>query len=140
MGATDIVDASRDDPVAAVRELTGGHGVDYVIDVVGTPTTMAQALAMLDAKGTAVLVGVPPAGASLDLALQDFFLSGGTLKACLGGDSTPALDFQLLAQWVRQGELNLADLITRTIRIDDIEPAFEAMEHGEVLRSVIVFD
>jgi S-(hydroxymethyl)mycothiol dehydrogenase len=139
LGATDTVDAGGVDAVAAVRELTDGNGVDYVFDVVGAPATLAQAMAMLDAKGTVVLVGVPPPTSNLEIDLQRFFLSGGTLKACLGGDSTPAHDFALLAQWVRQGELNLADLITRTIPIDDIEPAFAAMEAGEVLRSVIMF-
>jgi Zn-dependent alcohol dehydrogenase len=59
-GATDTVDASAVDAVAAVRELTEGDGVDFAFEATGIPEVVSQAVAILDYAGTAVAIGVPP--------------------------------------------------------------------------------
>ena len=67
-GATDVVDASAVDAVAAVRELTGGDGVDFAFEATGVPGGRRQAVAMLDYAGVAVAIGVPPIPAEVTLA------------------------------------------------------------------------
>jgi S-(hydroxymethyl)mycothiol dehydrogenase len=137
LGATDVVDASAGDPVAAVRELTGGRGVSVAFEAVGLPITLRQSIAVLDYRGTVVMVGFPSPLATLELELQPYFFTGANLRVSLGGDGIPARDYPLLAEWYARGELDLDRLVTRRVGLDDVEAAFAAMEAGETLRSVI---
>ena len=57
-----------------------------------------------------------------------------------GGDCLPSRDFPLLCDMYLKGELKLDEVVTRRIGLGDVEAAFEAMHHGEVLRSVIVLE
>ena len=66
LGATDAVNATDTDPVAAIRELTGGRGVDHAFEAVGLPMLVTQAVQSLAIRGTATVVGVLPAGASIE--------------------------------------------------------------------------
>src|SRR5690606_40518210 len=70
MGATHTINSRSTDPVEAIRELTGGHGADVVIDAVGTPTTYEQAFYARDLAGTVVLVGVPNPSMRIELPLR----------------------------------------------------------------------
>ncbi len=139
-GATHTVDARQEDPIKRIKELTGGNGVNYSFEAVGRPETIRQALFCRDLAGTCVLIGVPGPGPTLDLSLQDFFDLGGSFRVSWYGDCLPSRDFPLLANWYQQGQLNLDKVVTRTIGLDETEEAFEAMDRGETLRSVITFD
>ena len=139
MGATDTVNSTRTDPVEAIRELTGGFGADVVIDAVGRPETWKQAFYARDLAGTLVLVGVPtPDMVVPDLPLIDVFGRGGSLKSSWYGDCLPSRDFPILVDLYQQGRLDLDAFVTEKIGLDDVEPAFERMHHGDVLRSVVV--
>jgi S-(hydroxymethyl)mycothiol dehydrogenase len=140
LGATDVVNASRDDPVVAIRELTGGVGVDASFEAIGLPRTLEQAVWSLGYKGVAVLIGFPAPGATLNLDLQRFFFGGSTVRVSLNGDAVPARDMPLLAAWYTRGELDLDHLVSRRIDLAGVQDAFAAMEAGDALRSVIVFD
>lgn len=137
-GATHTVDARQGDPVAAIKALTGGHGVNYSFEAVGRPETLEQALYCRDLAGTCVLIGVPGPGPELTLQLQRFFDLGGSFRVSWYGDCLPTRDFPLLANWYRQGSLKLDEVVTRTIGLHETEAAFAAMERGETLRSVIM--
>ncbi len=136
-GATDVVNASKVDPVEAIKELTGGNGVDYAFEAVGTPQTLLQALWSRDLAGTCTLIGVPDPTMKIEVPMMQFFGLGGALRVSWYGDCLPSRDFPLLANWYQQGELDLDRMVTRVINLEDTEAAFEAMEHGETLRSVI---
>ncbi|WP_326672478.1 S-(hydroxymethyl)mycothiol dehydrogenase [Streptomyces canus] len=138
-GATHTVNARDTDPVTAIRELTGGHGADVVIDAVGRPETYKQAFHARDLAGTVVLVGVPTPDMKLELPLLDVFGRGGALKSSWYGDCLPSRDFPMLIDLYRQGRLDLDAFVTETITLDEVEKAFEKMHSGEVLRSVVVF-
>ena len=84
------------------------------------------------------MIGVPGPGPTLELPLQQFFDLGGNLRVSWYGDCLPTRDFPLLADWYQQGQLDLDEVVTRTITLDEAEEAFDAMERGETLRSVIV--
>jgi len=136
-GATHTVNARDGDPVAQIKELTDGFGVDYAFEAVGSPKVLSQALESRDLAGVAVLIGVPGADAQIEFPAQKFFGMGGSLRVSWYGDCLPTRDFPLLAQMYLRGELLLDELITRKIALDEVQSAFESMERGETLRSVI---
>src|SRR6202035_3666673 len=88
-GATDVINSRSADPVARIRELTGGFGADVVIEAIGRPQTYEQAFYARDLAGTVVLVGVPTPDMRLDLPLLDVFGRGGALKSSWYGDCLP---------------------------------------------------
>jgi S-(hydroxymethyl)mycothiol dehydrogenase len=138
-GATHIVDASQVDPVEAIRALTGGFGTDVCVEAVGHPEVLRQAFFARDLAGTVVQVGVPNPEMTLpDLPMIDFFGRGGALKPSWYGDCLPARDFPMLTDLYLQGRFDLGRFVTETIPLDGVEEAFDRMERGEVLRSVVV--
>jgi S-(hydroxymethyl)mycothiol dehydrogenase len=137
-GATDAVNASTEDPVEAVRALTGGNGADVCIEAVGNPAVMAQAFYARDLAGTLVQVGVPTPDMRIDLPMIEFFGRGGRLRPSWYGDCLPSRDFPVLVDLYLQGRLDLDRFVSETIGLGDVEEAFHRMERGEVLRSVVV--
>ncbi|GAA2460258.1 S-(hydroxymethyl)mycothiol dehydrogenase [Actinomadura vinacea] len=140
LGATHTINSSGTDPVAAIRELTGGFGADVVIDAVGRPETYEQAFFARDLAGTVVLVGVPTPEMKLELPFLEVFGRGGALKSSWYGDCLPSRDFPMLIDLYRQGRLDLDAFVSETIALNDVEAAFTKMHHGDVLRSVVVFE
>jgi S-(hydroxymethyl)mycothiol dehydrogenase len=137
-GATDVVNGSSEDVVAAVRVLTDGNGADVCIEAVGSPKAMEQAFYARDLACTLVQVGVPMPDMRIDLPMIDFFGRGGQLKPSWYGDCLPSRDFPMLVDLYLQGRLDLDRFVTETIGLGDVEEAFHRMERGEVLRSVVV--
>ncbi|MFD6400240.1 S-(hydroxymethyl)mycothiol dehydrogenase [Nocardia sp. NPDC060249] len=138
-GATHTIDATSEDVVERIKELTDGFGADVVIDAVGRPQTWQQAFYGRDLAGTVVLVGVPTPDMTLEMPLIDFFSHGGALKSSWYGDCLPERDFPMLVDLYRQGRLPLDRFVTERIGIDGVEQAFAAMAEGRVLRSVVVW-
>ncbi len=144
-GATDVVDASVGDPVAAVHELTGG-GVDIAFEAVGRPECVSQAIAMLAYAGTAVAIGVPPVPSEVTIDWNGSPTSAYPHKSSLlisdGGDPLPAEDFPQMAQWYLDGRLDLDAMVTRELGFtdEDLAESFRAMLAGEVIRSVVILD
>lgn len=139
LGATHTVNGGAEDVVKAIQELTGGNGADVVIEAVGRPETYRQAFYARDLAGTVVLVGVPTPEMRLELPLLDVFGRGGALKSSWYGDCLPERDFPLLIDLYLQGRLDLDAFVSERIALDGVEAAFERMERGEVLRSVVEF-
>jgi S-(hydroxymethyl)mycothiol dehydrogenase len=137
-GATHTVDASTDEPVEAIKGLTGGYGADVCIEAVGDPKVMEQAFLARDLAGTLVQVGVPTPDMRIDLPMIEFFGRGGALKPSWYGDCLPSRDFPMLVDLYLDGRLDLDRFVSETIAIGDIEAAFARMQRGEVLRSVVV--
>jgi S-(hydroxymethyl)mycothiol dehydrogenase len=137
-GATDVVNASSEDVVERVRQLTGGNGADVCIEAVGNPKVMEQAFYARDLAGTLVQVGVPTPEMRIDLPMIEFFGRGGRLKPSWYGDCLPSRDFPMLISLYLQGRLDLDRFVSETIGLGDVEEAFHRMERGEVLRSVVV--
>jgi S-(hydroxymethyl)mycothiol dehydrogenase len=136
-GASHVVNSRETDPVAAIRELTGGNGADVVIEAIGRPETYQQAFYARDLAGVVVLVGVPTPDMRLDLPLPDVFGRGGALKSSWYGDCLPERDFPQLTGLFLAGRLPLDKFVSETIGLGDVEAAFAKMERGEVLRSVV---
>ncbi|MCC9145585.1 MULTISPECIES: S-(hydroxymethyl)mycothiol dehydrogenase [unclassified Arthrobacter] len=136
-GATHGINSKDEDPVEAIRALTGGFGADVVIDAVGRPETYKQAFYARDLAGRVVLVGVPDPEMKIELPLADVFGRGGSLKSSWYGDCLPSRDFPMLVEQYRLGRLDLDAFVTERIGLGDIEEAFTKMHDGKVLRSVV---
>jgi S-(hydroxymethyl)mycothiol dehydrogenase len=136
-GATHTVNPKDGDAVAAIKEITGGNGVDASFEAVGRPETLETAIMCRDLAGTCVVIGVADQQAKLELPIAKFFDIGGSLRVSWYGDCLPTRDFPLLAAWYEQGQLDLDRVVTKVITLEESEEAFHAMERGETLRSVI---
>ncbi len=137
LGATDQVDASADDPVTAVRDLVP-DGVDYAFDAIGLTSTTAQALAMLGLGGAAVLVGLPPDGATvsfepLALAEADQRILGSNY-----GSVRPAVDIPALVDRFMDGDLALRELVSARLPLESASAALDDLESGRVLRTLLI--
>ena len=137
LGATHLVNASKDDPVRKVREITGG-GADYSFEVVGIPELVTQAFDAVAPGGTAVMVGMPPIGAPLTINSMGLFM-GKALRGAYYGSARVRVDMPALVDLYMAGKLKLDELITRTYSLEGANDAFEAMKKGEVARGVIKF-
>ena len=138
-GATHTINSTRTDPVQRIKDLTGGNGVNVAIEAVGTPQTYEQAFYSRDHAGTVVLVGVPNPTMKVELPMLEVFGRGGSLKSSWYGDCLPSRDFPMIIDLYLQGRFELDRFVSETISLEDVESAFEKMERGEVLRSVVVF-
>ena len=137
-GATHLVDSSTEDPVERIRSLTDGNGVDVCIEAVGRPEVLQQAFYARDLAGTVVQVGVPTPDMPLpEIPMIDFFGRGGALRPSWYGDCLPNRDFPLLIDLYLQGRFDLDRFVSEVIPLDGVEDAFQKMERGEVLRSVV---
>ena len=112
--------------------------LDFVFDDVGRPETVALALRMLGHAGTLVYIGLPQPGSEAALPLEWSFDRRLRFLVSHGGDHVPAEDFPELAAYAREGRLDLAAMVTKTIALDDVEQAFAEMKAGDVIRSVVV--
>ncbi|HEY1737870.1 MAG TPA: Zn-dependent alcohol dehydrogenase [Acidimicrobiia bacterium] len=136
-GATDYVDSTQGDPVAQVQALTGGRGVDYAFEVIGLPETTLQAYNMASKGGTAVMVGMTRSDAQLTIPTFDLFFNEKTLKGCKYGSAQVRRDFQRFVDLIETGRLDTESMVSRHIKLNEVNDAFRAMENREVVRSVI---
>ncbi len=140
LGATHSVLAGQGrDPVAQVREITGGRGVDYAFEIIGRADTLQQAYDMTRRHGTAVAVGVPAFDATLTVPIGAMVMGEKILKGSLYGSAQVAYDFPRLVRFVETGQLDLHAMVSKTISLDEVNEGFEAMKAGEVIRSVITY-
>ena len=139
LGATDVVNAAENDPVAAVKELTGG-GADYAFECIGTAPTVQQTVAMVGKGGTAVMVGVVPLGVAAEIPMLDVVLQGKKILGSMMGENRFRIDMPRYVDFYLDGRLRLDEMISARVPLESVNDAFEKMKAGEVARSVITFD
>jgi S-(hydroxymethyl)glutathione dehydrogenase/alcohol dehydrogenase len=138
LGATDLVDPGAGDPVEQVKALTGGRGADYAFEVIGLPETVQQAFLSARRGGTVVVVGMPRIESQVTLPGFPLFYEEKKILGCLYGSAQVRRDFARLIGLVETGRLDIGAMVSRRIKVDEVNDAFRAMEAGEVIRSVIV--
>jgi aryl-alcohol dehydrogenase len=136
LGATHAIHAQQTDPVAAIRDLTGG-GPNYSLECVGNPKVFRQAVDVLPRLGVCGLTGVVPPGTEVALDM-DLIMNGRTVRGILGGDAVPDLFIPRLIELNRQGRFPFDKMITY-YPFDQINQAVEDMEHGRVIKPVLRF-
>jgi S-(hydroxymethyl)glutathione dehydrogenase/alcohol dehydrogenase len=139
LGATHVVNSAKDDPVKAVRALTGGAGVDHAFEAVGNTTLVRQAIESLAIRGTATIVGVLPPDAKIEFPWMAIRPECRVQTSRMGSNRF-RVDIPRYLEFYRQGRLLLDEMVTRRGRLGDINEAFRAMKAGEVARTVLVFD
>ena len=137
-GATDVVNAATDDPIRAVRELTGG-GVHYSFEAIGLVKTAQQAFKMVRRGGTATIIGMIPVGDMVEIHGPEF-LGEKKLQGCNMGSNRFRIDMPRFVDFYLQGKLHLDKLIARRIRLEQVNEALEQLKTGEEARNVILFD
>jgi S-(hydroxymethyl)glutathione dehydrogenase/alcohol dehydrogenase len=138
VGATDFVDSTQDDPVKAVRALTGGAGVDHAFEAVGNAKLCRLAIECLAIRGTATIVGVLPPDATIEFPWMAIRPECKVQTSRMGSNRFRT-DIPLYLDFYRQGRLDLDAMVTRRGRLGDINEAFRAMKAGEVARTVLTF-
>ena len=136
-GATDVIDASEEDPVRRVRALTGG-GVHYSFEAIGNKLAAEQCFRMLRAGGTATVIGMIPVGTKIELHGPDF-LQEKKIQGSNMGSNRFRIDMPRFVDFYLAGKLHLDLMISRRIRLDEINEALAELERGELARSVITF-
>jgi Zn-dependent alcohol dehydrogenase len=138
LGATYLVNASQDDPVTAIKELTHGRGVDYAFEAIGLPQTIEQAYAATRKRGTCVVIGLTRADTPVRINANELVYAEKTLMGSLYGSSRPKIDILNLIDMYRAGKLQVDELLTRTYPLEEINAAYVALERGEVARSLVL--
>jgi Zn-dependent alcohol dehydrogenase len=137
-GATHTINSSKEDPVQKIKDLTGGFGADYSFEFIGNVNVMAQAFDATCPGGKTIIIGAAPVGQKVALDGMAL-LTEKTVVGTAGGSLRPGVDIPRYVDLYMEKKLDFDRLITRTYPLEDINKAFEAMEKGEVARSVIVF-
>ena len=138
-GMTDFVNPNEvDDVVAAIVDLTDG-GVDYSFECIGNVHVMRQALECCHKGwGESVIIGV--AGAGEEIATRPFQLvTGRVWRGSAFGGAKGRTDVPKIVDWYMDGKINIDDLITHTMGLDEINTAFDLMHEGQSIRSVVVY-
>lgn len=137
LGATHTVNSAAGDPVAQIRELTGGKGVDAAVEAVGNVDVMNLAFeSVRNGGGVCVIAGNAPYGHTLKI--NPFSLiAGKVLKGTWGGDGLTDSDIPRYVDMFTQGRLNLSALITDVYGLDGINQALDDLEARKVARAII---
>ncbi|MBI3959618.1 MAG: Zn-dependent alcohol dehydrogenase [Chloroflexi bacterium] len=139
LGATHTVNARQEDPVQALKSITGG-GPDYAFDSVGSARTIPQALNATGPAGVTTVMGLHAALEDVPISAGQLIFQNKSLLGCFAGSARPDIDLPNLQRLYLAGKLDLDKLISKRYPLDDIALAFEDMEAGKVARGVLVFD
>ncbi|UJX46331.1 S-(hydroxymethyl)glutathione dehydrogenase/class III alcohol dehydrogenase [Xanthobacter sp. YC-JY1] len=140
-GMTDFInplEIGSDKVVSAIQDLTDG-GADFTFDCTGNVNVMRQALeACHRGWGTSIVIGVAPAGA--EISTRPFQLvTGRNWRGSAFGGARGRTDVPKIVDWYMEGKINIDDLITHTMPLDEINTAFDLMHEGKSIRSVVIY-
>src|SRR5512144_2971961 len=138
-GMTDFIDATKTTNVVdAIVQLTDG-GADFSFECIGNPATMRQALECCHKGwGQSIIIGVAAAGQ--EIATRPFQLvTGRVWKGSAFGGARGRTDVPKIVDWYMDKKINIDDLITHTMKLDEINTAFDLMHEGKSIRSVVVY-
>jgi S-(hydroxymethyl)glutathione dehydrogenase/alcohol dehydrogenase len=137
LGATDVVDPAKGDPVEQVKALTSGRGVDYAFEVIGLPETMLSTYNMARRGGEVIIVGMARFDAQFSLPAFGIFYEEKTVRGSKYGSAQVRRDFPRFVHLIETGRLDISSMVSKKIKLEEVNDAFRAMEAGEVIRSVI---
>ncbi len=138
LGADFVVNASETDPVAAVRDLTGG-GAEYAFEVVGSARVLAQAYEATRRGGKTVSVGLPHPNQQLSIQAVSLVAQEKSLLGSYMGSAVPRRDVPRLINLYLAGKLPVDELLSQTIPLDDINAGFDRLAQGATVRQLIQF-
>ncbi|MEM4298572.1 MAG: alcohol dehydrogenase catalytic domain-containing protein [Nitrososphaerota archaeon] len=137
LGATDVVDASRQDPVAEVRRLTGGRGAEYCFEATGNTRVMTQAFLATRKGGTTVILGVTSPEDRLELPS---WLIMGEERRIVGsymGSIVPRRDIPILVSLFARGVIRLDEVVTGYLTLDELNEGLDMLAEGVAVRQIV---
>ena len=138
-GMTDFINPEKtENIVEAIADLSNG-GADYSFECIGNVETMRQALECCHKGwGESIIIGV--AGAGQEISTRPFQLvTGRVWRGSAFGGARGRTDVPKIVDWYMDGKINIDDLITHTMPLEDINDAFDLMHKGESIRSVVIY-
>nr|WP_197380501.1 zinc-binding dehydrogenase [Mycolicibacterium mengxianglii] len=136
LGADHGVNSSTTDSVAAVRELTGGAGVDVAFEVLGRQQTFEQAVKMLTDGGRMVAVGIAAGAATASIEITPLVRRGLRVMGSFGGRTRQ--DLPAVIDLAASGVFSVEDTVTRTYSLDAAGEAFDALARGEIQGRAVI--
>ena len=136
-GATHLVRPTEVDPLEAIRDATGGRGVEFAFETTGDPAVFTTAVRSLDSLGTCAYVGTAPPGVTGGIPMLEAMTKGLTIRGVLQGDSTPSQTIPRLWELHRRGDLPFDRLITH-YPLDRINQAAADCLGGDVVKPVLL--
>jgi S-(hydroxymethyl)glutathione dehydrogenase/alcohol dehydrogenase len=140
-GATHFIDCSKTDPVPMIKDLTGGEGLEYAVEAIGDPGAQVQAWYSIRANGTVIVIGITPIDSTTPFPMFYGPLHAKTIRGTLYGETHPTEDLPSLMEVMNTGLLKTDRLVTRLVKLEDLEEVKRAMLAREVIgRWVIKYD
>ena len=136
-GATHVIDAGTEDVVARVQELTG-EGVPWMIDAVGAPATMQQAVACLAPEGVLVAIGLSRADATFPVPINELVQRQKRIVGSLYGSSNPRIDLPRIFALYLAGRLPLDELIGTRRPLAEVNEAYAELRQGAAGRGILI--
>ena len=138
LGATHVVSAKDNNPVEVIQDLTRG-GVEIAIESAGNATVLAQAYESTMRGGTTVAIGLPHPDHQFSVPAVTLSAMEKTVKGSYQGSCVPSRDIPKFIDMFHGGQLPVDQLLTDTIKLEDINEGFDRLHKGEVARQVILF-
>jgi S-(hydroxymethyl)glutathione dehydrogenase / alcohol dehydrogenase len=135
-GATDVVNATLDDPVAAVQSIVPG-GVDFAFEAIGRAPTLQQALEMTGLGGTVTSVGILDAAAEIRITGTDL-LMGRKIQQSQMGSNRFAADIPALVEHALAGRIDLDALVSEERTLDALPGVLGRLATGQVLGRAVI--
>ena len=137
-GASHALDARGAGAVEAIRDLTNG-GVDYAFESVGSEQVLLAAYQSTRRGGTTVTMGLPHPSRQFSISAVSLVAEERTVKGSYMGSAVPKRDIPRFIALHQAGLLPVEKLLTRTILLEDINPAFDALARGDAVRQIVRF-
>ncbi len=137
MGATDALEAGGE-LAKQVRALTDRRGADHAFDCVGLAETIRACWSATRRGGATTILGIGGKEQQVGFTALELFHFARTVQGCVYGSTDPLTDIPVILEHAAAGRLDLGALITGTIGLDGIDGAFEAMEAGRGVRTIVV--
>ncbi|MFC7405665.1 zinc-binding dehydrogenase [Georgenia alba] len=136
LGATHTVNSADRDAAEAVREITGGRGVDVAFEALGRPATFRQALGLLADGGRMVAVGIAPGAEVGEVEITPLVRRGYSVVGSFGARTRA--DLPAVVQAAAAGDFDAVGLVTRRYDLDDVDDAYQALARGEITGRAVV--
>lgn len=137
LGATHVVNAVEGKPQEAIREATGGRGVDVAFEALGRPETFVQAVESVRDGGRAVIVGIAPVGATAPVEITRVVRRKIQILGSYGARTRT--DMPLVLGLAQRGAVRLDRLVTRRFSLEEADEAYRLLDHGAIVgRAVVV--
>lgn len=138
LGADEVFDASAEDVVEQVKDATGG-GVNYAIECVGKVEAMELAYAVTKRGGTTVTSGLSHPDHKIQISHVNMVVEERTMIGSYLGSCVPSRDIPHYIELFKTGRLPVDALISKSIKLEDINEGFDELSDGDVVRQIITF-